>query len=71
MIENNYKVYIHKNTINGKMYIGQTKQSLARRFRNGEGYINCPHFYAAIQKYGWDNFEHYIYKDNLSQSQAN
>lgn len=71
MIEKNYKIYIHKNTINGKMYIGQTKQSLARRFRNGEGYINCPHFYAAIQKYGWDNFEHYIYKDNLSQQQAN
>lgn len=70
-MNNIYKVYIHKNTINGKMYIGQTKQSLARRFRGGEGYINCPHFYAAIQKYGWDNFEHYIYKDNLSKEEAN
>lgn len=71
MIKDNYKIYIHKNRINGKMYIGQTKQPLERRFRNGEGYIHCPKFYAAIQKYGWENFEHYIYKDHLSQQQAN
>ena len=55
-----FKVYIHNNIINQKKYIGQTKQSLARRFRNGDGYKHCPHFYSAIQKYGWDNFEHYI-----------
>lgn len=67
MIKDNYKIYIHKNRINGKMYIGQTKQPLERRFRNGKGYIHCPKFYAAIQKYGWKNFEHYIYKDHLSQ----
>ena len=71
MNNNNYKVYIHKNTINGKMYIGQTKQSLSRRFRGGDGYSHCPYFYAAIQKYGWDNFQHYIYKDGLSQEEAN
>ena len=32
MIKDNYKIYIHKNRINGKMYIGQTKQPLERRF---------------------------------------
>ena len=55
----NYKIYIHKNKINNKIYVGQTKQSLSRRFRhNGEGYKHCICFYNAIQKYGWDNFTH-------------
>ena len=71
MIKDNYKIYIHKNRINGKMYIGQTKQPLERRFRNGEGYIHCPKFYAAIQKYGWENFEHIIVKSNLTKEEAN
>ena len=27
---------------------------------NGCNYKSSPHFYSAIQKYGWDNFEHNI-----------
>lgn len=67
---NNWIVYMHLNKINKKYYFGITKQTPARRFRNGEGYKHCPHFYKAIQKYGWDNFEHIIIKENLSESQA-
>ena len=68
----NYKIYIHKNKINNKIYVGQTKQSLNRRFRhNGEGYKHCVYFYSAIQKYGWDNFTHQLVYDNLTQEQAN
>lgn len=37
----------------------------------GNGYINCTHFHNAIQKYGWDNFEHIVLIDHLSLKMAN
>lgn len=67
----NYKIYMHKNKINGKVYIGQTKQSLERRWNNGYGYLGCPYFYKAIQKHGWNNFEHILLEDNLTADEAN
>ena len=69
-MNNNYKIYMHKNKINGKVYIGQTMQSLKQRWNNGHGYIKCPYFYKAIQKYGWDNFEHILLEDNLTKDEA-
>ena len=67
-----YMVYMHKNKINGKMYIGQTCCTLEERAHsNGNHYKTCTLFYRAIQKYGWDNFEHIILKDNLSLEEAN
>lgn len=70
-MEKTWCVYIHKNKINGKVYIGQTcQQPREKRWHNGHGYNENPHFYSAIVKYGWDNFEHIIYKDNLTQKQA-
>lgn len=66
-----YIVYLHFNKINKKKYFGITKQKASRRFRkNGEGYKHSPAFYAAIQKYGWENFEHIILKDNLTKDKA-
>ena len=65
-----YTVYQHKNKINGKVYIGITKQEPEQRWRHGQGYKSSPHFYAAIQKYGWDNFEHNILFQNLAKEKA-
>lgn len=68
---NNYIIYKHVNKINGKIYIGQTCQKPEYRWNHGQGYKNCSYFYKAIQKYGWDNFEHIILENNLTAQQAN
>lgn len=63
----NYKIYKHTNTINQKVYIGQTCTSLRDRFgKDGIGYKGCKIFYNAIQKYGWDNFQHEILEENIA-----
>ena len=57
--DNVFSVYMHTNTINGKKYVGITSKEPTRRWKgNGSGYRNNEHFWNAIQKYGWDNFEH-------------
>lgn len=68
---NNYTIYIHRNKINNKAYIGQTSQSVADRWGRGSTYKPCPHFYRAIQKYGWDSFEHIVWATGLTLEQAN
>ena len=70
MEERIYCVYMHRNKLNNKVYIGQTRQDLSKRWRDGEGYKSSTHFYAAIQKYGWDNFEHIILQDKLTSLEA-
>lgn len=66
-----YYLYCHTNKINGKKYIGISVQSPSRRWRsNGEGYKGCPKFYHAIQKYGWDNFDHEILLTQLTHEDA-
>lgn len=53
--------YIYCHTApNGKRYIGQTCQEPERRWSNGHGYDTQQHFKRAIDKYGWDNFEHVV-----------
>lgn len=66
---NHNVVYMHRNRINGKVYIGQTN-NLDKRW-HPSSYIGCTHFYNAIQKYGWDNFEHIVLKNNLTLEEAN
>lgn len=68
---NNYIIYKHTNKINGKVYIGQTSQSMSQRWSNGNGYKGSVKFYSAIKKYGANNFEHEILKENLTQEEAN
>lgn len=70
-MESTYCVYMHKNKINGKIYIGQTCQNPEQRWREGEGYKSSSHFYSAIKKYGWSQFDHFILAENLTVEQAN
>lgn len=64
-----YCVYIHK-CPNGKIYIGVTGKKPSERWKGGSGYRNNKHFYNAIKKYGWDNIEHIILKDNIDKESA-
>lgn len=66
-----WTVYIHKNKENGKVYIGITGQPVERRWRSdGSGYKKCLLFYRAIQKYGWDSFEHKILHEVKTKEEA-
>ena len=65
-----YSVYMHIFP-NGKRYVGITAQKPKDRWRvNGNGYKPQKMVYSAIKKYGWNNIEHIIVKDNLSVSDA-
>lgn len=64
-----YSVYMHL-TPNGKRYIGITSCSIKERWKNnGLGYKGQV-FYRAIQKYGWDNIQHIVLAENLSEDCA-
>lgn len=65
-----YIVYKHTSPSN-KIYIGITKRGIHKRAENGNGYKRNKYFFNAIQKYGWDNFEHKILIHGLSIEQAN
>lgn len=69
MGEKKYIAYIHTSP-SGKKYIGITHLSTQKRWKNGKGYKNSPHFLYAIQKYGWESFLHEIVADNLTLSGA-
>lgn len=68
-----YCIYKHTCKINKKSYIGQTCQKPNKRWETGgKGYEDQPVFWSAIQKYGWDNFDHEILEEGLQTvSEAN
>lgn len=68
----NWCVYIHRNKLNNKAYIGITSKHPEERWgTNGCNYREKQAvFYNAINKYGWDEFEHVIFMDHLSEHQA-
>lgn len=66
-----YSVYVHLNNVNGKVYVGMTRHSLRHRWGpNGEGYKTQQYFWRAIQKYGWDSFEHFVFAEHLTADEA-
>lgn len=68
--ERKWVLYLHKNKINGKEYVGITSQIPEKRWgSNGTGYKG-QRFYYAIKKYGWDNFDHIILKTDLTEKEA-
>ena len=69
MEERKYCVYKHTSP-SQKVYIGITKQSASGRWKNGLGYQSSPHFWNAIQKYGWDSFLHEVLSVGLSAEEA-
>lgn len=68
-MENNYIVYMHT-LFDGRKYVGITRQSPEKRWRNGRGYTHSLYFFNAIQKYGWNSFKHEILFDGLTLEQA-
>lgn len=65
-----YSVYKHTSP-SGKSYIGITSMNPpSKRWANGKGYCRNVHFFNAINKYGWDNFEHEILATELTEDEA-
>lgn len=68
---NNYIVYCHTLKCDGRKYIGITCQKAKNRWRHdGTGYKQSTHFFNAINRYKWDNFEHTIIYEGLSKEEA-
>lgn len=65
-----YSVYIHINKKNNKKYVGLTSRKPEQRWNNGNGYRQNAHFWSAIKKYGWDNFEHEVIASRLTKQEA-
>ena len=69
-------IYYHKNKINGYMYIGQSRYNsdyikYSRWGVHGQGYKANKYFWHAIKKYGWENFEHGFFEDNIDNKLLN
>lgn len=63
-------MYKHTNKVNGKVYIGITSQNPVSRWASGRGYPNNAYFRSAIEKYGWDGFDHEVLYDGLTKGAA-
>lgn len=68
-MNSNYVVYKHVSP-SDQVYIGITCQNPKRRWLNGKGYKHNMHFTNAINKYGWDNFQHIIIAKGLTEDEA-
>lgn len=68
-MSNNYVVYMHISPSN-KKYIGLTCQKPEKRWQNGKGYKYNEYFTRAIDKYGWDSFQHLIIAKGLTENEA-
>ena len=68
-------IYLSKNKINNKIYIGQTIQTLEKRKRRHENdaLSNSDHviFHRALKKYGIENFEWSVLESNIEEKFLN
>lgn len=69
-MEKTWCVYKHTNRENGKVYIGITSNLKRRWGGNGSAYKSNRHFWQAIEKYGWDGFDHAVLASGLSHAEA-
>ena len=67
-MEKEYCVYVHTNKVNGKKYVGITSQSPEARWK--QGYYFNEHFSRAIEKYGWNGFDHDVVMTGVTKEQA-
>ena len=69
-MKSKYVVYYHRNKIDNKYYIGITSRKPKDRWGiNGCNYYT-QYFGYIIKQIGWNNFEHVILFENLSESEA-
>ena len=68
-------IYKATNTVNGKMYVGKTVKSLARRKTEHQWYANTRNgrgsFASAIRKYGNESFRWEVIEDGIDSSLLN
>lgn len=64
-----YSIYYHLNMLNGKIYIGQSKNPEKRW--STSNYKGCIKLYHAFKKYGRENFKSEVLINNLSIDEAN
>ena len=69
---NTFTVYEHINRTNGKRYVGITERRPEDRWgTDGYNYRHSsPRFWSAIQKYGWNGFNHIIVARGLTKDEA-
>ena len=67
--KNNYRVYAHIFP-DGKLYIGMTGLDIERRSNHGNGYMETPLFWAAIQEVGWENIRHIVLIEGINKEIA-
>ena len=66
-----YIVYMHRNKLNNKVYIGKTCQDVEKSWGiQGQAYYHNVKFYKDISEIGWDNFEHKILETGLSHYES-
>lgn len=65
--EKTWKVYKHIFPL-GKIYVGITSRQLNERWQSGKGYSGLVR--KAIDKYGWDNIDHYVLKGDFTEDEA-
>lgn len=63
-------MYVHINKSNNKKYVGITSNDPKTRWKNGYGYSDKFPIGRAIRKYGWENFDHVILYNDLSETEA-